>query len=214
MTQLTVYTIDGKKSGTVEVSDAVFDVAPNMTLLHQVVVAYAANRRQSTAHTKDRGERSGSGRKPWKQKGTGNARVGSIRTPIWRGGGVVFGPRSERNFTKKTTAKMRRKAMQIALSEKVRDNQIIVVDEMALPEYKTKHMAAALKALNVTPKSCVVVLTEEERDIARTARNLPRVKSRSMRTLNAYDIVNHAVVVMSTAALTALQERLTQSVKA
>ncbi len=208
MAQLTVYAIDGKKTGTVDVADAVFDVAPNERLLHQVVVAYAANRRQSTAHTKDRGERSGSGRKPWKQKGTGNARTGSIRNPIWRGGGVVFGPTSARNFTKKTTAKMRRKAMAIALSEKLRNDAIIIVDEFALPERKTKYMAQALAALDVNGKSCVVVLTEDERDVALAARNLPRVKSRAMATLNAYDVVNHAVVIMSTAAIKALEARI------
>ncbi len=210
MTQLNVYTIKGEKSGTVDVSDAVFSVPENMTLLHQVVVAYAANRRQSTAHTKDRGERKGSGRKPWKQKGTGNARTGSIRNPIWRGGGVVFGPRSEKNFKKKTTVKMRRKAMAVALSEKVRADQLLVVDSFSFDEMKTKHMAQALNALKIADKSCVVVLSEDESAVSLTARNIPRVKSRSLSTVNAYDMVNHAIVLISKDALKKLEARLAE----
>ncbi len=213
MAQLNVHAIDGTKVGTVDVADAIFALPSNPTLLHQVVVAYAANRRQSTAHTKDRGERSGSGRKPWKQKGTGNARTGSIRNPIWRGGGVVFGPRSERNFTKRTTLKMRRKAMALALSEKVRADQMVIVDALAFPEMKTRHVAQALNALQAADKSCVIVLSEKERDVARAARNIPRVKSRSLATINAYDIINHACVIMSKDAVKELEERLRVTVK-
>ncbi len=213
MTQLNVHTIDGKKKGTIEVSDAFFAAPSNPVLLHQVVVAYAANRRQSTAHTKNRGERSGSGRKPWKQKGTGNARTGSIRNPIWRGGGVVFGPRSERNFTKKTTLKMRRKAMAVALSEKVRADQLFIVENFAFGETKTKNMAKALEALMIAGKSCVIVLSEKERAVALTARNIPRVRSRSLKTINAYDMINHAIVLMSKDAVKELEARLAGDVK-
>lgn len=209
MAQLNVHTIGGEKKGTVEVSDAVFALPSNPALLHQVVVAYAANRRQSTAHTKNRAERSGSGRKPWKQKGTGNARTGSIRNPIWRGGGIVFGPRNERNFSLKTNIKMRRKAMALALSEKVRADQMIVVEDFALAEHKTKQMAQALTALEAMGKSCVVVLSEKEREIAMVTRNIPRVKSRSLATVNAYDLINHSVVVISKDAVKELEARVT-----
>ncbi len=213
MAQLNVHTIEGKKSGTVDVSDTIFAHPSNPALLHQVVVAYAANRRQSTAHTKDRSERRGSGRKPWKQKGTGNARTGSIRNPIWRGGGIVFGPTSARNFTKKTTLKMRRKAMALALSEKVRSDQMVIVDAFSFPEMKTKHVAQALEALTITGKTCVIVLSEKEREVSLAARNIPRVKSRSLATINAYDIINHAAVLMTKDAVKELEGRLVKEVK-
>lgn len=207
MTTVNVYNISGKKTGTVKVSDAVFACEANDALLHQVIVAYASNRRQSTAHTKDRSERRGSGRKPWKQKGTGNARTGSVRNPIWRKGGVIFGPTSERNFTKKTTLKMRRKAMSIALSEKLRSETILVVENFDFTEQKTKEFAAMLGALKIDG-SCVTLLDTAEKEVAILSHNIPTVKSRSLATCNAHDIINHKVVLISKDALKKLDARV------
>lgn len=214
MAQLSVYTLDGKKSGTVAVADAVYAAESNPALLHQVVTAYASNRRQSTAHTKTRGERSGSGKKPWKQKGTGRARVGDKRNPVWRKGGVAFGPRNERNFTKKTTLQMRRRALAIALSEKVRADALVVVENFTLPEIKTKLMAQALTALQVTPKTCVIAMGADERASARASRNIPGVTSRSLSTVNAHDLLGSAVLVLSKAGVKALEEKLAPHVTA
>ncbi len=207
MTTVNVYNISGKKTGTVTVSDAVFACDSNDALLHQVTVAYAANRRQSTAHTKDRSERRGSGRKPWKQKGTGNARTGSVRNPIWRKGGVIFGPTSERNFTKDTTIKMRRKAMSVALSEKLRAETILVVENFDFAEHKTKSFAAMLSALKIDG-SCVALLDTPEKDVALLSRNIPTVKSRSLATCNAHDIINHKIILISKDALEKLDARV------
>ncbi len=213
MATVKIYKVDGTEAGVLDLLDEVFACKANDALLHQVFVAYAANRRQSTAHTKDRSERSGSGRKPWKQKGTGNARTGSIRNPIWRKGGVVFGPRSERNFTKKTTLKMRRKAMKIALSEKLRSNRIKVVKEFAFPDQKTKHFAAMLEALGIAGKSCLVVLGASEKETALLGRNIPKVMPRALDTLNAYDLLSKTYLLLSEGAIRDIQMRLADKVE-
>ena len=208
MATVTVYNIDGTKKDSLKLSDDIFALPSNDVLLHQVVTAYVANRRQSTSHTKDRSERRGSGRKPWKQKGTGNARTGSVRNPIWRKGGVIFGPLSQRNFAKKTTLKMRRKAFALGLSEKLRSNNIFVIDNFSFSENKTKNFVSMLKALNISGRSCTVALSESEKDISLLGRNIPKVMSRSVSTLNTYDLVNTSVLLISEKSIKDIQERL------
>src|SRR3989339_1158980 len=141
MAKIKVYNLAGKTSGEIELADAIFALPKNDELLQQVSVALLANRRQVLAHAKTRGERAGSGIKPWKQKGTGRARVGSVRTPVWRKGGIVFGPRNDRNFKQKINKKMNEKAILLALSGKMKDGQIKVVDKFDFSEKKTKTAA-------------------------------------------------------------------------
>src|SRR3989339_1266964 len=133
-----VHNLEGKKIKDIELANFVFGVEKNDVLLHQVYVAQYANRQQILAHTKDRAERAGSGKKPWKQKGTGRARVGSVRSPIWRKGGIVFGPTKDRNFKKDVPKKMGQKALAVALSSKVRDKEMFLIEDLAMKEAKTK----------------------------------------------------------------------------
>ncbi|HHH12411.1 MAG TPA: 50S ribosomal protein L4 [Candidatus Moranbacteria bacterium] len=211
MAKLKVYNLSGEEKGVVEVSDEIFSCPANDRLLQQVYLAYAANRRQSTAHTKDRSERRGSGKKPWKQKGTGNARTGSVRNPVWRKGGVIFGPRAERNFTQKTTLKMRRKALALALSAKAAAGTIYVLENLDFPEKKTKCLAGALKSLSLEGKSCLLALSEAEKETALLGRNIPRFCGRNLETLNAYDLLQNAVLLISRDSLEKLQKRLLAS---
>ena len=142
-----IFSTEGKEAGKVSLPEAVFGVAWNPDLVHEVVIGMQANARAGTAHTKDRSEVRGGGKKPWKQKGTGRARHGSRRSPIWTGGGVTFGPRSEKDYSVKINKKVRAKALATVLSKKVADNEIIIVDSLAMNEPKTKDAKAAFKAI-------------------------------------------------------------------
>lgn len=168
----------------------------NSDLLHQVVVSQMANRRQRIAHTKDRSEKRGGGRKPWRQKGTGRARAGSIRSPIWRGGGKTFGPRKERVFKKAIPRKMRRKALLMALSGKAKDNELIVLDQLKLDKSKTKEMAGILRKLPVQTKSCLIALPGIDKKTILSARNLPKVATIQAKDLNPLDLLNFKFLLM------------------
>lgn len=191
-----VYNLEGKVMEELKLSDSVFGLPDNDDLVHQVYVALAGNKRQSIADTKNRGERAGSGIKPWRQKGTGRARVGSVRTPVWRKGGVVFGPKSDRNFKKKINKKMNAKALATVLSGKLRDAELVVVDNFNLEEKKTKKMAAALKNLN-RKGSILLSFSDTEKEMIRTSRNLPKVKNIFTSQLNVLDILNKKNLVMT-----------------
>jgi len=186
MAKVSVYNLLGKKVEDISLSDDVFAVPKNDVLLHQVYVAQFANKRTVIAHTKNRGERKGTGKKPWRQKGTGNARVGSRRTPVWRGGGVVFGPTKDRNFKKKINKKMNQKALKIALSEKVRSKNLIIVNEMKLKEKKTKEFAKALILYS---------------------RNIPKVNPIPTSNLNVFDILNNKYLVLSKESIKFLENK-------
>ncbi|MEK7173963.1 MAG: 50S ribosomal protein L4, partial [Patescibacteria group bacterium] len=145
--QTPVYNMEGKQAGTVDLPDSIFGLPWNGALVKQVVEAEAANLRSGTAHTKDRSEVAGGGKKPWRQKGTGRARHGSIRSPLWVGGGVTHGPRNSRRYDEKVNVRARRKALLVSLSGKARDGEIIVFDEIAFPEAKTRHAAQMFRSL-------------------------------------------------------------------
>lgn len=191
-----VYNLEGKKKEELKLSDSVFGLPDNDDLVHQVYVALAGNKRQSIADTKTRGERAGSGIKPWRQKGTGRARVGSVRTPVWRKGGVVFGPKSDRNFKKKINKKMNAKALATVLSGKLRDEELVVLENFNLDEKKTKKMAAALKNLN-RKGSILLSFSDTEKEMILTSRNLPKVKNIFTSQLNVLDILNKKNLIMT-----------------
>lgn len=206
MAKLKVYNLEGKEVEKMDVSDSVFGLKKNDDLVHQVYVAILANQRKVLAHTKTRGERAGSGIKPWRQKGTGRARVGSVRTPIWRKGGIVFGPRNDRNFTKKINKKMNTKAITLVLSGKTTDNEIIVVDNMNFPQKKTKEMAKALKNLKITGKT-LIAFSEGEKGIKIISRNLERIVNIMVNQLNVADMLKNKNILMSKESVKFLENK-------
>jgi large subunit ribosomal protein L4 len=207
--QAAVYNQKGEKVGTVDLSDVVFGLKWNADLVHQVVTAYAANLRRGTAHTKGRGEVRGGGRKPWRQKGTGRARHGSIRSPLWKGGGVTHGPTSERIQKKKIPRKMAKKALYVVLSAKARGNEIIILDELRFVEPKTRLAANLFNKLseikefgNLKKGNGVLIVLPGKDDAARRAlRNLPYAGIAEARNLNAYGVMQYKYVLLPRAAL-------------
>jgi len=206
MPKVALYNMEGRVIGDIELNDAIFGVEVNNALMHQAVVNHLANLRQGTVATKNRSLVRGGGRKPWRQKGTGRARHGSIRSPIWRGGGVVFGP-MPRSYKYSMPKKARRAALKSALSAKVRDGEIIVVDQLALTEVKTKNMFKVLKALNAEQKP-LIVLDEWDRNIELSTRNIPNTTLTKSTGLNVYDVLNHKNVILTKAAVAKLEEVL------
>jgi len=190
------YNQAGEKQKQARMPKDIFDIDVKEDLLHQVVVSMASNRRQGTAHAKDRSEVRGGGRKPWRQKGTGRARHGSTRSPIWRGGGATFGPRNERVYKKIVPKKMKRKALIMALSSKAKDNLLIVIDNIKLKEAKTSQMAEILKKLPCYQKSVLLALPEMDKNIILAARNIPNLETIQVKDLNALDILNFQYLVM------------------
>lgn len=202
--KLPLYTIEGKKKGSVAVPDELFTVTVHPDLLHQSVVTAQANKRLSLAHTKDRSEVRGGGRKPWQQKGTGRARHGSSRSPIWRGGGVTFGPSNSRVFSKDLPKKMRRKALFGALSSKASDEKIGIVESFAFSEQKTSSGAALIKALDLQGPRVLLWGSSEDKEFGRVFRNIPRITARKIDNIAILDILNHANILFSQSALQAL----------
>lgn len=191
-------------------SDSIFAMPANKELIHQVAMAISGNRRQILAHTKTRGERAGSGIKPWKQKGTGRARVGSVRTPVWRKGGVAFGPRSNRNFTKKVNKKVRAKAMTMVLSGKIKDKELIAIDKLEFPEKKTKKIAEMLKNLNIKGK-ILMAFSDKEKNLRIISRNLNRVENILTSQLNVLDMLNSKYLLMSKESVEYLEKKYKKS---
>ena len=204
--KIAVYNLEGKKSKEIEISEDVFGVPFNADLVHQAYVAVYANKRQNLAHTKTRAERKGSGAKPWAQKGTGRARVGDVRTPIWRKGGVVFGPSKDRNYKKNINKKMRTKALLSVLSRKNKDNEMKVVEEIKLPEVKTKEMAKVLGNLKLSG-STLLVFSASEKEMRKASRNLEKVKNILVDQLNVFDILNSKNLVLSQESIKSLQDK-------
>lgn len=193
--QLPVYNSQGQKVSALEASDALFAVKPKMAVLHQAVIAKQANARVAIAHTKTRGEVRGGGKKPWKQKGTGRARHGSIRSPIWRGGGITFGPRSERNFAQKINKKVRSAALRMALSDKAASEHLVVVDVIFEAQAKTKDMAKLMKVLPLKRGRTIIALPKAQKAFNRALRNLDRVTPIWVGSMNAADILKHVNLV-------------------
>lgn len=197
---------EGKEVGTIELPDGIFGVRYNSDLVHQVLTSIMSNRRSNLADTKGRGEVRGGGKKPWKQKGTGRARHGSIRSPIWKGGGVTFGPKAERNFDKKINKKMKAGALYAVLSRKAKNAEIRVVDTLSLQAAKTKHMARVLGSIIQKPKTkkkydSLVVLPKSDAGLIRASRNLPKVMALEARNIDLYNVLNHKFLVMTKDAL-------------
>ena len=203
MANISVFNIEGKEVGSIELNDAVFGVNVNEHLVHMAVVAQLANKRQGTQKSKTRSEVSGGGRKPWKQKGTGHARQGSTRSPQWKGGGVVFAP-TPRDYTINLNKKEKRIALKSALTSRVLENKFIVVDDFAMSEIKTKKMQQTLNNLNV--KKALVVCAENEKNTVLSVRNIYGVKAASPKTINVYDILKYNTVVASKDAVKTIEE--------
>ncbi len=203
MANVSVYNMEGKEVGTLELNDAVFGVEINEHLVHLSVVAQLANKRQGTQKAKTRSEVSGGGRKPWKQKGTGHARQGSTRSPQWTGGGVVFAP-TPRDYTIKLNKKEKRAALKSALTSRVNDNKFIVVDEMKFDEIKTKKFQNVMDNLKVN--KALVVLEDGSNNAVLSARNIEDVKTAYVNTINVYDILKYNTVVATKAAVAAIEE--------
>ena len=204
MPSIKVFKMDGKEAGTMDLSEKVFGAEYNEPLIHQAVVTYLANGRQGTKSTLTRTEVRGGGAKPWRQKGTGRARQGSIRAPQWTKGGVVFAPKS-RDFSKKMNVSAKRSALFSALSKKVADGELLVVDGLSVSAPKTKEMAAFKKALNLD-KRTVVVMDENNADVILAARNLEKFSTISVNEINTYEIVANAVVVMTKGSVQKIEE--------
>lgn len=217
--KLPVYSFEGKKISEREVSDALFGVEVKTDLVHQVVVAEQANNRQVLAHTLTRSEVRGGGKKPWKQKGTGRARHGSIRSPLWRGGGITFGPRSDRNFSKVIPQKMKRKAVLMGLADKINEQKFIIIDELPVSG-KTKDYAAAAKkffaaVLNSEKEPTVLVtLPVLSEEIKRATKNLKNTEAVRVDSLSLLPVLQHDVVLITTAGFDALEERFSKDKKA
>lgn len=204
MPKIAVLDMAGKKVGDIELNDAIFGIEPNATVMHQMVINYLANQRQGTQSALTRSEVSGGGKKPWKQKGTGHARQGSIRSPQWRHGGVVFAPKP-RSYKFSVNKKVRRLAMKSAFSSKVLDNDVIVLDSLNMDEYKTKTIANMLNALGADKKA-LIVMPEMNEKIVKSASNIKGVKTALVNTLNVYDILNSGKLIMIKDAVKNIEE--------
>ena len=203
MANVTVYNMEGKEVGTIELNDAVFGVEVNEHLVHMAVVNQLANNRQGTQKAKTRSEVSGGGRKPWRQKGTGHARQGSTRSPQWTGGGVVFAP-VPRDYSFKMNKKEKRAALKSALTSRVVENKFVVVDELKLDEIKTKKFVEVLKNLNV--EKALVVLNDMDEKVIASAANIPTVKTTQTNELNVFDVLKYDTVVVTKAAVATIEE--------
>jgi len=204
--KVSVYNQEGKEVGKVLLPKEIFEVKVNPDLVHQVVVCQMANRRQPIAHTKDRGEVRGGGRKPWSQKGTGRARHGSIRSPLWIGGGGTFGPRKEKKFKKKIPKKMRRKALFMVLSGKAKENLLLVLDKLEIKEPKTKKIFEILQKFPCKNQSCLIALPKIDKNIISAARNLPKVETIQARDLNVLDLLSFKYLLVPEDSIKVIKE--------
>lgn len=203
MANVSVYNMEGKAVGSIELNDAIFGVEVNEHLVHMAVVQQLANKRQGTQSAKTRAEVSGGGRKPWRQKGTGHARQGSTRSPQWKGGGVVFAPKP-RDYSFKLNKKEKRIALKSALTSRVAAEKIYVLDELSFDEIKTKKMAAVLGGLNVN--KALVVLGDKNENVILSARNIPSVRTALPNTINVYDILKYDTLVLTKDAVAKIEE--------
>ena len=203
MANVSVYNIEGKEVGSLELNDAVFGVEINEHLVHMAVVQQLANNRQGTQKAKTRSEVSGGGRKPWRQKGTGHARQGSTRAPQWTGGGVVFAP-VPRDYSFKMNKKEKRAALQSALTSRVVDKKIVVLDEIKFNEIKTKNFVSVMKNLNLY--KALMVINDNDSNVILSARNIPGVKVSQPNTINVYDILKYDTLVVTKDAVATIEE--------
>lgn len=205
---LPVYNQSGEKVGTIRLSAEIFGVEPKIELIQAAVRGILASLRRPWAHTKNRGEVSGGGKKPWKQKGTGRARAGSIRSPLWRGGGIIFGPRKERNYEQKINRKVRDKVLLMVLSDKAINNKIVVLEEIKLENNKTKEFNEIIKKLPIGDQKCLFVYHPEEVDLVKVARNIGNIKVLLIENLNILDILKYDYCLMSKKTLKEIEQKL------
>ncbi len=204
MATVALYNMNGEKTGSMEVSDAIFAAEVNKSVLHQVIVNYLANQRQGTQSTKTRSEVSGGGKKPWRQKGTGRARQGSIRSPQWKGGGVALGPKP-RDYRYSVNKKVKRIALKSALSAKYEGYEIFVIEDLKMDEIKTSTMANLLKKLDIDTKA-LIVTAQNDVNVYKSARNIEGVDVASVGTMNSYQILAHDKLILSKDAVTKIEE--------
>lgn len=236
--KINIYNQKAENVGKAELADKIFNVAIKESLVHQAMVAQMGNERQVLAHTKDRSEVSGGGKKPWRQKGTGRARVGSSRSPLWIGGGVTFGPRNDRNFKKDLNRKMKQKALCMVMSDKVKENNFIVLDKLEIKEYKTKAVSEILKALEKIAKpaeivpaaektgkkiegkivsgkkskrSILIVNDEKKSEIKYSFRNLTGIKMINLENINILDLLKYKELIITQEGLKKIEERYKQA---
>ena len=203
MPKVELLNIEGNKVGDIELADSIFAVEVNESVMHDVVLNYLANQRQGTASTKTRSEVRGGGKKPWKQKGTGRARQGSIRAPQWIKGGIALGPKP-RSFKYTLNKKVKRLALKSALTSKVNENSIVVLDTLNFDEIKTKNMAKVLE--NIKVSKALVVIADKNLNVEASARNIPNVKTALVNTINTYDILKYDTLVVTKDAVAKIEE--------
>ncbi len=201
MAKISIYNASGKVVGDLELDPKIFEVQPENSVIHEAVTAQQSNLRQVLAHTKTKGEVRGGGKKPWKQKGTGRARQGSIRAPQWKGGGVVFGPRNERNFEKKINVKTKRKALRMTLTDKVLQQSFIVLDTLTLAKIKTKDALKLISALPIAKPSILVVMDKTNDVVTKSFRNMPKVRTILGNSLNVVDVLGHSYILTDKAGV-------------
>ena len=204
MSTISVFDMAGKQVSETELNDEIFGITPNEAVMHAMVVNYLANQRQGTQSTLTRTEVSGGGRKPWRQKGTGHARQGSTRAPQWVHGGIALGPKP-RDYRYSLNKKVKRLAMKSALSVKLQDSNLLVLDSIKMEEFKTKTIVQMLKALNVEGKA-LIVMPEVDKKVIKSAANIPGVKTTLVNTLNVYDILNYDKFIVVTDAVKKIEE--------
>ncbi|HHU92604.1 MAG TPA: 50S ribosomal protein L4 [Halanaerobiaceae bacterium] len=209
MPQVMKYDVNGKELGNIELPASVFNENINEHAVHQVVVSQLAKIRQGTASTKTRGEVSGGGKKPWRQKGTGRARHGSIRSPLWVGGGVTFGPKP-RSYDKKVPRKVKKLALRSILTDKLESGSLIVLEELSFDKPKTSQMVEVLRNLELEGAKVVIVIPEKDTNVYLSARNIPGVKTLVVDALNAYDLLNNDYLVIVNEAIEKIEEVLTR----
>ncbi|MDO8524239.1 MAG: 50S ribosomal protein L4 [bacterium] len=204
--KIDIYNQMGEKTGQAELPKEIFDVKLSKDLLHQVAVSQMANRRQGNAHTKDRGDVSGGGKKPWRQKGTGRARAGSTRSPIWKGGGVTFGPTNEKVYKKIVPKKIKRAALFMALTEKAKNNFVILIEDLKIKTAKTKLAAGILEKMPTLGKTTLIALPEMDNDFILASRNIDKTKIMQVKDLNALDVLNNKYLIMPKESIKVMQD--------
>ena len=212
MPTIPVFNLDGETVGEITLSEAVFGVPMNAGLLHQSVVRHQANQRLGTASTKTRSEVSGGGRKPWRQKGTGRARQGSIRAPQWRGGGVVFGP-TPRSYKFKVNRKVVINALRSLLVDRFQNNNLVVVDKIELQDFKTKSLVEVLKNLNAVDKKVIIITNEEDFNLSIAGRNIPNVYVQTRNHLSVYDLINANMYIATEEVIKEYEKHIEEGLK-
>lgn len=208
MTKTDLYNLEGEKTGTVELPENIFNIEINNDVIYQVVNVQMANSRQHLAHTKNRGDVSGGGKKPWRQKGTGRARHGSTRSPLWKGGGVTFGPRNDENFSRKINKKIKQKALFMVLTSKLQDKELIVVDDLKMSEPKTKLMSKTLKNIFKDKKkiSVLVTISKKNENVSIATRNIPNSKTIFADSLNVLELLSFKYLLLDKEAINVIEK--------